>query len=101
MYEWLIPFLILLGTFIPPVGGVIMANFFVRYRGEYPDIATAQLPSFNLVGLSAYAIGSFVAYSSTWVAPLVGVLVAAFSYAVLETVVAGMKARRAGAVGSV
>lgn len=101
MYEWLIPFLILLGTFIPPVGGVIMANFFVRYRGEYPDIATAQLPSFNLVGLSAYVIGSFVAYSSTWIAPLVGVLVAAFSYAVLETVVAGVKARRAGAVGSV
>lgn len=98
MYEWLIPFLILLGTFIPPVGGVIMANFFVRYRCEYPAIDSAQLPAFNLVGLSAYAIGSLVAYTSPWIAPLVGVLVAAFSYALLETVIAGVRARRATAV---
>ncbi|MEH6566464.1 MAG: cytosine permease [Halopseudomonas sp.] len=100
MYEWLIPFLILLGTFIPPVGGVIMANYFVRYRGIYPDLASAQLPAFNLIGLSAYAIGSFVAYTSAWIAPVVGVLVAAFSYALLETVVAGVKARRSSAVSS-
>jgi len=100
MYEWLIPFLILLGTFIPPVGGVIMANYFVRYRGSYPDLASAQLPAFNLIGLSAYAIGSFVAYTSAWIAPVVGVLVAAFSYALLETVVAGVKARRASAMSS-
>jgi len=32
---------------------------------------------------------------------LVGVLVAALSYALLETVVAGVKARRASAMGSV
>ncbi len=100
MYEWLIPFLILLGTFIPPVGGVIMANYFVRYRGAYPDLASAQLPAFNLIGLSAYAIGSFVAYTSAWIAPVVGVLVAAFSYALLETVVAGVKARRASTLSS-
>ncbi|SDS66642.1 cytosine permease [Halopseudomonas sabulinigri] len=100
MYEWLIPFLILLGTFIPPVGGVIMANYFVRYRGTYPDLASTQLPAFNLIGLSAYAIGSFVAYTSAWIAPVVGVLVAAFSYALLETVVAGVKARRASALSS-
>ncbi|MEH6491906.1 cytosine permease [Halopseudomonas sp.] len=101
MYDWLIPFLILLGTFIPPVGGVIMANYFVRYRGTYPDLVSAQLPAFNLIGLSAYAIGSFVAYTSAWIAPLVGVLVAAFSYALLETVVAGVKARRASSLSSI
>ena len=63
--------------------------------------ASAQLPAFNLIGLSAYAIGSFVAYTSAWIAPLVGVLVAAFSYALLETVVAGVKARRASSLSSI
>ncbi|MFP3427256.1 cytosine permease, partial [Pseudoalteromonas sp. SIMBA_162] len=39
MYEWLIPFLILLGTFIPPIGGVIMANFWLGHKGQYPRLA--------------------------------------------------------------
>ena len=37
MYQWLIPFLVLLGTFIPPIGGVIMASYFVGYKRQYPN----------------------------------------------------------------
>ncbi|AQZ94103.1 cytosine permease [Halopseudomonas phragmitis] len=100
MYAWLIPFLILLGTFIPPVGGVIMANYFVSWRGRYPEIGTARLPAFNLVGLTAYALGSLVAYASAWIAPLVGVLVAALSYVLIELAVAGVRERRAALLRS-
>src|SRR5690606_41472171 len=32
MYEMLIPFLILLGSIIPPIGGVIMADYFYGHR---------------------------------------------------------------------
>ena len=83
MYNMLIPFLVLLGTFIPPFGGVIMADFWIRHRGKYPAIATVRLPNFNWLGLSAYFLGSVAAYLSPVLPPLIGIGVAASSYALL------------------
>ena len=83
MSDMLIPFLILLGSVIPPIGGVIMADFFHGHKGRYPQLSTTTLPRFNGVGLGAYAIGAVCAYVSPWVAPLVGIGVAALSYVVL------------------
>ncbi|WP_343350582.1 cytosine permease [Pseudomonas sediminis] len=83
MYEMLIPFLILLGSIIPPIGGVIMADFFYGHRARYPKLADVSLPTFNWVGLGAYLIGALSAYFSPWVAPLVGIAVAAVAYVVL------------------
>eukprot|EP01013_Petalomonas_cantuscygni_P022479 TRINITY_DN432_c0_g1_i4.p1 TRINITY_DN432_c0_g1~~TRINITY_DN432_c0_g1_i4.p1 ORF type:complete len:452 (-),score=70.94 TRINITY_DN432_c0_g1_i4:506-1861(-) len=101
MYEWLIPFLVLLGTFIPPIGGVIMASYFIGYKREYPSLETATLPAFNLPGLAAYAIGSAAAYTSPWIAPIVGVLVAAASYGVVLVVSEAVRDRRAQVLGAV
>jgi len=72
-----------------------MANYLVTWRGRYGDLATTALPAFNWVGLSAYAIGSLVAYTSNWVAPLVGVLTAALAYAVLALLINPVRERRA------
>jgi cytosine permease len=101
MYEWLIPFLVLLGTFIPPIGGVIMASYFIGYKREYPSLETATLPAFNIPGLAAYAIGSAAAYTSPWIAPIVGVLVAAASYGVVLVVSEAVRDRRAQVLGAV
>ena len=101
MYEWLIPFLVLLGTFIPPIGGVIMASYFIGYKREYPSLETALLPAFNVPGLAAYAIGSAAAYTSPWIAPIVGVLVAAASYGVVLVVSEAVRDRRAQVLGAV
>ncbi|MBR9883875.1 MAG: cytosine permease [Oceanospirillales bacterium] len=83
MYNLLIPFLILLGTFIPPIGGVIMADFWLHHKGRYPKLAEVNLPAFNWSGLGAYALGSASAYASPVLPPIVGVLVAALCYGVL------------------
>ncbi|WP_455924041.1 cytosine permease [Pseudomonas putida] len=83
MYEMLIPFLILLGSIIPPIGGVIMADYWCRHRGQYPLLAEARLPRYNLIGLGAYAVGAVAAYSSPWIAPLVGIGASAACYLVL------------------
>lgn len=83
MYNLLIPFLILLGTFIPPIGGVIMADFWLKHKGAYPKLADTRLPAFNWSGLIAYALGSAAAYFSPLLPPLVGVLAAALSYGIL------------------
>ncbi|MBC7182053.1 MAG: cytosine permease, partial [Marinobacter sp.] len=96
---WLIPFLVLLGTFIPPIGGVIMASYFIGYKRQYPALGTVDLPAFNVPGLAAYAIGSAAAYTSPWIAPIVGVVVAAASYAVVLFVSAAVRERRAQVLG--
>ncbi|MCH4249215.1 MAG: cytosine permease [Acinetobacter populi] len=82
MYELLIPFLLLLGAIIPPIGGVIMADYWFKYKGHYPNLATAHLPQFNWIGLSSYFIGALVAYSSPWIAPIVGIVVSVVCYVV-------------------
>lgn len=84
MYNLLIPFLVLLGTFIPPIGGVIMADFWLKHRGQYPALADARLPAFNWHGLGAYVIGSAAAYASPVLPPVVGVLAAVIGYGVLS-----------------
>ena len=83
MYEMLIPFLVLLGSVIPPVGGVIMADFWYRHRGQYPALGATALPRYNRVGLFAYAVGAVLAYASPWVAPLVGIAASALCYIVM------------------
>ncbi len=83
MHDYLVPFLILLGTFIPPLGGVIMADFWLRHRGQYPRLADTPLPGFHWPGLVAYAAGSAAAYYSPMVPPLVGVAAATTAYAIL------------------
>ncbi|AUG99585.1 cytosine permease [Prodigiosinella confusarubida] len=87
MYEMLIPFLVLLGSIIPPIGGVIMADYWFRYRGQYPAIRQTVLPRFNVTGLSAYAIGALLAYFSPWIAPLVGIAASATSYLLLTMII--------------
>ncbi len=51
MYDMLIPFLTLLGSVIPPIGGVINADFFHGHKGRYPRLASTTLPRFNWIGL--------------------------------------------------
>jgi cytosine permease len=86
MYNFLIPFLILLGTFIPPIGGVIMADFWLRHKGQYPLLSDAKLPNFNWLGLGSYAVASSAAYFSPVLPPIVGVFVAIIVYGVLTSV---------------
>lgn len=83
MYNYLIPFLILLGTFIPTIGGVIMADFWVRHKTHYPALSDVELPQFNWLGLAAYAIAAAAAYFSPFMPPLVGVAVAAAVYSAM------------------
>jgi len=86
IYDVLIPYLILLGTVIPPVGGIIMADFWLRYQGQFPSLES-PLPAFNWAGLIAYGAACVVAYVSSqtaWgIAPLNGVIAAVIFYFIL------------------
>ncbi|EAQ64554.1 cytosine transporter [Marinomonas sp. MED121] len=84
MYEFLIPFLILLGTFIPPIGAIIITDFWLKRRHDTLSFEDVTFSKINYAGLIAYSMGSGAAYLSEWVAPIIGILVAAISYGLLD-----------------
>ncbi|TDT34377.1 cytosine permease [Naumannella halotolerans] len=75
----LIDYLGLVGTFIPPLGGVIIADWFCRWRNGVPE--GYVLPAFDWRNLAAFVAGTVVAYvTGQWelgIPPLFGILVAA------------------------
>lgn len=90
IYEGLISYLIFLGAVIPPVGGIIMVDFWCRHRGQFPPL-DARLPALNWAGLLAYVVASAIAYWSSQanfgVAPVNGIIVAAVLYFILMKVI--------------
>ncbi|MEX0269974.1 cytosine permease [Leptolyngbyaceae cyanobacterium UHCC 1019] len=89
IYKMLVDYLILLGTFIPPIGGVIMADFWLHRRGEFPPLDLPQ-PAFNWVGVIAYVMASAIAYftgkASLGIAPINGIVAAIILYLILSKV---------------
>ncbi len=86
MYDWLVPWLLLLGTFIPPIGGVIMADFFYKHKGKYPALDRVKMKKLNYAGLGAYVIASIIAYVSPGVAPVNGIIAAIIVYILLDVI---------------
>jgi cytosine permease len=89
IYELMIPYLLFLGSVIPPIGGIIMADFWLHHRGQFPALDT-PLPAFNWAGVISYGVAAIVAYvtgkASIGVAPINAVIIAAVLYAILSKV---------------
>lgn len=94
IYELMIPYLLFLGSVIPPIGGIIMADFWLRHRGEFPSLDT-PLPAFNWAGVIAYIVAAVVSYfsgqASIGVAPINAVVIAAVLYAILSRVISPVR----------
>jgi cytosine permease len=95
--DLMIPFLKFLGTVIPPVGGIIMADFWLRHQGQFPSLE-APLPAFNWAGIIAYVAAALIAYFSSeanfGIPPLQGIVSAAIVYVVLTHIIPQPIARR-------
>lgn len=78
VHEHLVDYLVLLGIFIPPLGGVIIGDWIARWRRGMPE--GEPLPAVNLGNLAIYALASGLAWSSDHYAigvpPLIGIVAA-------------------------
>ncbi|OLS02223.1 cytosine permease [Tissierella creatinophila] len=90
MYNWLVPFLVLMGTVIPPIGGVIMADYYVKHKRKYNKLAEVKMKEFNYSGLIAYVIGAFMAYASPGVAPINGIIAAFIAFPIVDKILVSM-----------
>lgn len=77
-HEHLVDYLVLLGVFIPPLGGVIVGDYIARWRSGMPE--EARLPAVDGRNLAVYVVASLLAWLSDVTAfgipPLIGILVA-------------------------
>ena len=80
-YSQLINFLVLLGIFIPPLGGVMLGDYFFIYRRKLPRLEYIHFKLFRLGPVLAYVVGAVVAFItdrlSFGIPPLFGIVVSA------------------------
>ncbi len=72
-----------LNVFLPPVGAVVIADFFVRRKMNYLAPEAENFCKVNWVAIVAWAIGSLVAFQDIGIRALNGMAAAAVSYLVL------------------
>jgi len=85
-YNWLEPYLIFAGTFIPPIGGILYADFFIKHKRKVPNIDNTEFKKYNYTGLLTYFIACFIAYFSPGVPPVNGVIAAVVVYPIIDFV---------------
>jgi cytosine permease len=80
IYNNLIGYLTWLGILIPPVGGVIIGDWYLHWRDGMPEPLRYRFPVMRWGNLAAYALATYVAWLSTnnswFIPPVNGVVLA-------------------------
>ncbi len=92
-YNLLIPWMIAMGTFIPPLGGVIIADYLFVWKRRLPRMEHVQFIPLRWSAIIAYVLGGLTAWATgrgilPGIPPVNGVLVAAVAHIVLQGVLA-------------
>ena len=85
LYNNFVGWLTFLSAAIPPVGGVIIADYLMNRR-RYEHFATARMMSVNWVAILAVALGIAAGHWLPGVVPVNAVLGGALSYLVLNPI---------------
>lgn len=87
---YFIPLLNLFGTFIPPLGGVIIGDYLFTFKKNLPMIEYVKFKKLRIVPLIAYLIGCAAAYFGGMfeigVPSLQGIILAALAVPVLNAI---------------
>ncbi|WP_318453980.1 cytosine permease [Photobacterium leiognathi] len=85
LYNNFVGWLTFLSLAIPPIGGVIIADFFIN-RKRYQDFTKAKFKTVNWAGMLAIAIAVAAGHFLPGIVPVNAVLGGAISYVLLNTV---------------
>ncbi|MCH3988019.1 MAG: cytosine permease [Lachnospiraceae bacterium] len=79
IYNQLIPFLNILGVFIPPIGGAIIGDYFFTFKRRLPKVECVTFKMLRISPVIAYAAGTIAAWVTNvfnvGVPPLLGIAV--------------------------
>ncbi len=85
LYNNFVGWLTFLSLAIPPIGGVIIADFFIN-RKRYQDFTKAEFKTVNWSGMLAIVIGVAAGHFLPGIVPVNAVLGGAISYVLLDIV---------------
>ncbi|MHC6529417.1 cytosine permease [Vibrio proteolyticus] len=86
LYNNFVGWLTFLSLAIPPIGGVIIADFMIN-RKRYRDFSTAEFQTINWAAISAVIIGVVAGHFLPGVVPVNAVLGGALSYLILNPII--------------
>ncbi|WP_298778250.1 cytosine permease [uncultured Fretibacterium sp.] len=90
IYNYLIDFIIISGTVIPPIGGTMLADWLIKHKRRYSKIAETEFKDYNLTGIGAYIIGAAAALFSPGIPPINGIIAAFIAYPILDKILQAM-----------
>ncbi|TAJ43805.1 cytosine permease [Methanofollis fontis] len=93
MYDWLVPYMQMLGTVIPPIGGIILADYCCVHRRGYPPLDEADRSAVHPTGILAYIAASVIAAFSPGIPPLNGIVAAFVLYWIGTGIMANRRSR--------
>ena len=95
LYNNFMTWLNILNTFMPSIGGVIIADYFIVNKGQYKKLEQANLKSVNSVAIIAWALGLAAAHFLPGITPINAVVTAVIAYVVLTVCTASLAVRKA------
>ncbi|USG64904.1 cytosine permease [Brevibacillus ruminantium] len=92
LYNNFVDFLTFLGSTLPPIGAIILADFFIVNREKYKDFKQAKFVSVNVTAIVAWVAGVLLATFAPGIPPLNAIIGSALVYVVITLV--GKKGRQ-------
>lgn len=90
IYAYFIDYLILLGVFIPPLGGLVIGDYLYTWRKSFPKFEHVQFRMVRYANLIAYLLATLAAYLSSvfeiGLPPLIGIVSAIILVYVINTI---------------
>lgn len=94
IYNHIIVYLSGLGVFIPPLGGVIIGDYFFVWKSKLPRMENVEFPKVRWSAVVSYLLGTLAAYlgntTGIGIAPLNGIVVAAVLMPILSNIFQNM-----------
>lgn len=87
LYNNFVGFLTILGSALPPIGAIIIADFFILNRGNYNNFEKMKFKAVNWNAMAAWAIGTVLAMYAPGIPPLNGLIGTGLVYVVLTILV--------------
>ncbi len=91
LYNNFMSWLNLLNTFMPSIGGVIIADYFIISKGKYKDFEKASFKGVNMIGIISWALGVLAAHFLPGITPINAVVTSIISYAMFTVVFSNRK----------
>lgn len=97
-YDYVSNWMAALGILIPPLGGVILGDYYLVRKRRLPTLEEARKVNYRPAALAAYGLGVLAAYFSDryslLIPPLNGILVAGLGHALIQRMFPNAKFRR-------